>query len=126
VIETVAPEEQGFTGRPCERVSKTIAEVQFGGISAAFSKIAIGLARNSRLGLGHRLDDDLCLPDKIVKTPASDGVVTPVNYEGGFYEVGRREATAIGEIVALLATHSVKTGAAGVSSLAQTILEARG
>ena len=93
MIEIVAFEEQRFTGRPCERVGKTIAEIQFGGMSAAFSEVAIGLARNPRLNLSHWLDDDLCLPDKIVKTPASDGVATPVNYEGGFYEVGRREAT---------------------------------
>src|SRR5260370_4906042 len=93
VIESVALEEQGFTGRPCERVSETIAEIQFGGMSAAFSEIAIGLARNPRLSLSHWLDDDLCLPDKIIKTPASDGIATSVNHKGGFYEVCRREAT---------------------------------
>jgi hypothetical protein len=65
----IAFEEQRLTGRSCERVGKTIAKIQLSGMSAAFSKITIGLARNSRLNFGHWLNDYLCFLDKIVKTP---------------------------------------------------------
>jgi hypothetical protein len=36
VNEIIALEEQWLTGRSCERVGKTIAKIQFTGMSAAF------------------------------------------------------------------------------------------
>ena len=93
VNEIIALEEQRLTGRSCERVGKTIAKIQLSGMSAAFSKITIGIARNSRLNLGHWLNDYLCFLDKIVKTPAGDGIPASVDNERGFDKVGRREAT---------------------------------
>ena len=82
-----------MTGRSCERVGKTIAKIQLSGMSAAFSKITIGLACNSRLDLGHWLNDYLCFLDKIVKTPAGDRIPASVDNERGFDKVGRGEAT---------------------------------
>jgi hypothetical protein len=93
VNEIIALEEQRLTGRSCERVGKTITKIQLSGMSAAFSKITIGLARNSRLNLGHWLNDYLCFLDKIVKTPAGDGIPASVDNERGFDKVGRGEAT---------------------------------
>jgi hypothetical protein len=93
VDEIIALEEQRLTGCSCERVGKTIAKIQFSGMSAGSSKIAIGLARDSRLNFGHWLNDYLCFLDKIIKTPAGDGIAASVDDERGFDEVGCREAT---------------------------------
>lgn len=87
--EIIALEEQRLTGRPCERVGKTIAKIQFGGMSATFSEIAIRLTCNSRVNFCHGLNDDLCLLDEIIEPTASDGIATPVDHERGFDEVSR-------------------------------------
>ena len=87
VREIVPFKQQRFTCELCERVGKAIAEVQLGGMAAAFAEIAIGLACNSSLGFGYGLNDDLRLFDQVVEAPAGDGVTARVYDDRGFHEI---------------------------------------
>ena len=55
-------------------IGKAIAEIQLGGMTAAFAEISIGVACNSSLGFGHGLNDDVRLFDQIVEPPAGHGI----------------------------------------------------
>jgi hypothetical protein len=41
-------------------------------MATAFAEIAVGLSRNSSLGFGYRLNDDLRLSDEVVEAAAGD------------------------------------------------------
>src|SRR5262245_37386797 len=60
VREIVTFKQQRFTCELCERIGKAIADIQLGGMAAAFTEIAIGLTCNSSLGFGYGLNDDFC------------------------------------------------------------------
>src|ERR1700730_951814 len=92
VDEVIAFEEQRFTACFCKRVSKAVAEIQFGGMSAAFAEITIGFTRNSRLGLGDGFDSDTRFLDKLIEAPTGDRIAAPVDHERGFNEIGGRHA----------------------------------
>jgi hypothetical protein len=57
-------------------------------MATAFAEIAVGLSRNSSLGFGYRLNDDLRLSDEIVEAAAGDRITARVNDERCFNEVG--------------------------------------
>ena len=81
--EIVTFKQQRFTCELCERIGKAIAEIQLGGMAAAFTEIAIGLTCNSSLGFGYGLNDDLRLFDQVVEPPAGDGVTARVYDDRG-------------------------------------------
>jgi hypothetical protein len=56
-------------------------------VTAAPAKIAMCLARYSRLDLGNRFDDQLRLLDEIVKAAAGDRVPASVNDDCGFDKI---------------------------------------
>jgi hypothetical protein len=93
VDEVIALEEQRLTGSFCERVSEAVAEIQFGGMSAAFTEITIGLARNSRLSFGDGFNNDACFFDKIIEASAGNRIAASVDHQRGFNEVGGGHAT---------------------------------
>src|SRR5258708_33443884 len=55
---------------------------------AAFAKIAIGLARNSRLNLGDGFDRNVRFFYKIVEAPAGDRVSASVDQKHRLNEIG--------------------------------------
>jgi hypothetical protein len=62
-------------------------------MSAAFTEIAIGLARNSRVSFGDRFNNDPCFLDKLVEPPAGDGIAAAIDHQRGFNEVGGGNAS---------------------------------
>ncbi len=86
--EVITLEKQRFTGSFGKRVSKAVAEIQFGGMSAALTEIAIGLARNPRLSFGDRFNSDARFFDKTVEAAAGDRISASVDHQRGFNEVG--------------------------------------
>jgi hypothetical protein len=72
--EVIALEQKRLTGCFCERVSKAVTEIKFGGMPAALAEIAISLARNARLRFRYGLDRDLRFLQKIIEAPAGNRI----------------------------------------------------
>ena len=88
LLEIVAFEQQRLTRDLCKRIGKAIAEIQLRLMPTAFAKIAISFPRNSSLGFGHRLNDNLRLQDERIEMPAGDGITAGVDDDRGFDEIG--------------------------------------
>jgi hypothetical protein len=43
-------------------------------MAATIAKISVRLPRNTSLGFGYRLDNDLCRFDQVIEAPAGDGI----------------------------------------------------
>jgi hypothetical protein len=65
-------------------------------VSATFAEIAVGFARKPRLEFSNWFDDQLGLPEEIVKPAARNGISAPVDNYCGFHVIDRRNATAAG------------------------------
>src|ERR1700712_5133131 len=68
--EVVAFEEQRLVAILGKRIGEAVAKVQLRLLSASLAKVAIGLARDTGLRLGDRLDDDPGVAYEIVNPPA--------------------------------------------------------
>jgi len=63
-------------------------------MTAALAEIAINFAGNSRLFLGNRLRDKLCLAEEIVKPPARHGVPASIDHDCCPYVIHGRNVAA--------------------------------
>jgi len=84
--------QQWLVHRTRQGIGKAVAKVQPCGMPAATIEVPMGFACDSCLGLSHRLDNELGLPDEIVKAAANDLVTACIDDDWGFDEIGRRDA----------------------------------
>jgi hypothetical protein len=89
VREVSALEQQWLARDPRQRVGKAISEIQPRRMPASFAKIPIRLPRDPCLHLRDRLDFKLRLSHEIIKAPAGNRVVTGVDDNRCFDEIGR-------------------------------------
>src|SRR5439155_20710474 len=74
-------------------VSKAVAEIQFCGMSAAFTEITIGFACNSRLSFGDGFNRDARFFNKLIEAPTGDRIAASVDHQRSFNKVGGRHAS---------------------------------
>jgi hypothetical protein len=86
VLERARPFGQG--------VGEAIPEIQTRRMPAALAEIAVGFAGNSCLGLGNRLDNELCLSEEIVKPSARDGIPAFIDHNCCLDVIDGRNAAA--------------------------------
>ena len=92
-------------------------------MATAFAEIAVGLSRNSSLGFGYRLNDDLRLSDEIVEAAAGDRITARVNDERCFNEVGGRYSAVLLSIADAQALASGSSRRMAISADVSTIIE---
>src|ERR1700688_516511 len=92
--EVIALEEERLAGELGEGIGEAIAEVEPCRMAAAAAEVAVGLARDARLALAHRLDGECRHAEELVETAAGDGIAAAVYDDGGLDEIDRRDAAA--------------------------------
>lgn len=85
-----------FASRLGQGISEAIPEIQTRRMTAALAEIAVCFAGNPRLGLGNRLNDELCLSEEIVKPPAGYRISASVDDRGCLDVIDGRNAAAVG------------------------------
>lgn len=86
-------EQQRFAADFCKRIGEAIAEIQLCRMSAAFAEISICVPGEPCLNFGDRLDEDLCLFEKVIEAPACDGITAAIDDRRGFDKIHCRDAT---------------------------------
>jgi hypothetical protein len=61
-------------------------------LAGALPKITVGVARDPRLLLCDRGDEDICLTHQIIEAPTCDGIATAINHDDYLEVVGGGDA----------------------------------
>src|SRR5208282_694343 len=94
--EVIALEQNRLARGFGKGIGEAVAKIQPGRVPAPLAEIAIGFARNPRLGFGNRLDDDIGLLKELVKPPAGHRIAASINHDCGLDVIDCRNATAAG------------------------------
>ena len=87
VYKIITFKQQWFACSLGECISEAIAKIQLRGMSGAFAEIPVSFARDSRLSLGDRLDNDACLMDEFIEPSARNRIPASIDNDGRFEEI---------------------------------------
>ena len=94
--EVVAFPEQRLPCVERQRIGKAIAEIQTGAVTASLPEVCVGLASQTRLVFGHRLNDALPFRKQLVETSTDDRIALDIQNNPALEIACRGESSHIG------------------------------
>ena len=94
--EVIAFPEQRLPGVESQRIGKAIAKIQSGAVTASLTEVCVGLASQTRLLFGHRLNDELPFHKQLVESSTDDRIAMDLQNNRALEIACRREPSNVG------------------------------
>ena len=97
MAKIISLEQERFALLFRQRISEAIPKIK-ARTMPAFAEIAIRLAGNFCLPVGHCLDDNLRFAEEVIEAAAGDGIAAAIDHNGSLNITNRRNATRLGPV----------------------------